>query len=156
MIEALLTRATLLHIKGEADQALDALARVLALAEPGGYVQTFVERGAPLRRLLVAASARGLAPAYVARLLSASADRAAVPTPVPAGPHAPASLVEPLSARELEVLRLLRTDMTSREIADELYVSVNTVRTHVRHVYEKLGVHHRADAVQRARELGLL
>jgi LuxR family maltose regulon positive regulatory protein len=65
-------------------------------------------------------------------------------------------LAEPLSARELEVLRLLRTSLSQREIADELYVSVNTVRSHVKHVYDKLGVHARTEAIARAEELGLL
>jgi LuxR family maltose regulon positive regulatory protein len=65
-------------------------------------------------------------------------------------------LVEPLSERELEVLRLLPADLTSTEIAQELYVSKNTVRTHISHIYDKLGVHSREDAVQRAEELGLL
>ena len=65
-------------------------------------------------------------------------------------------LVEPLTERETDVLRLLVTHLTSTEIAQRLYVSPNTTRYHIKHIYAKLGVHSRSDAVQRARELGLL
>ena len=68
----------------------------------------------------------------------------------------PPSLVEPLSKRELEVLRLLTTHLSSTEMAEELYISVNTVRYHIKSIYSKLGVHRRADAVDRARKLELL
>jgi LuxR family maltose regulon positive regulatory protein len=65
-------------------------------------------------------------------------------------------LIEPLSEREIEVLRLLPTHLSSTEIAQELYISKNTVRSHIRHIYEKLDVHSRDDAVRRSQELGLL
>jgi len=75
--------------------------------------------------------------------------------PVPAaGP--PQHLPEPLSQAEARVLRLLQTSLSAPEIARELYVSVNTVRTHMRHVYDKLGAHRRLEAINRARALGLL
>jgi LuxR family maltose regulon positive regulatory protein len=65
-------------------------------------------------------------------------------------------LIEPLSERELQVLRYLDTHLSVPQIADELVLSRHTVRTHVKHIYDKLGAHSRAEAVQRARELGLL
>jgi LuxR family maltose regulon positive regulatory protein len=68
----------------------------------------------------------------------------------------PVALVEPLSERELDVLRMLLTDLSSTEIAEELYISKNTVRSHIGHIYDKLGVHSREEAVQQARALGLL
>ena len=134
---------------GDLPAAFDALARALALAEPEGYVQVFLDEGAPMRALLVAfrPSAARLCP-FVDRLLGIEAEEAA------AGERQ--SIVEPLSEREQEVLRLLRTPLTQPEIADRLYVSVNTIRSHVKHIYEKLGVHGRTEAVERAQKLGLL
>ena len=98
--------------------------------------------------LLCQALAQGIEQDYVQRLLAA----------LPGAVRAASSpgLVEPLSDRELQVLRLLATHLTNAEIGEQLFVSVNTVRFHVRNVYAKLDVHARSDAVQRARELGLL
>jgi LuxR family maltose regulon positive regulatory protein len=89
--------------------------------------------------------------ALIAEILSLLAGRR--PAPAPAGPRPP---LEPLSESEIRVLRYLPTNLTAPEIANELYVSRNTVKTHVRSVYAKLGTHHRAEAVARARGLGLL
>src|SRR5262249_10947753 len=88
--------------------------------------------------------------ALIADILSLLAGRR--PSPAPAGPPP----LEPLSKSELRVLRYLPTNLSGPEIAGELYVSLNTVRTHMRHLYAKLGTHRRADAVARARVLGLL
>ena len=98
--------------------------------------------------LLEAAAKHGTAPSYVRRLLAAlgtAEDR----TPVKQG------LIEPLSVRELDVLRLLRTDLTGPEIARELMVSLHTLRTHTNNIYTKLGINNRRAAVRRAEELGL-
>jgi LuxR family maltose regulon positive regulatory protein len=147
--------------RGDVGGALSALSQALALAEPGGYVRTFVSEGTAARGLLKAAAARRIAPAYVARLLAAFGQdtESLEPTTKESLPSFllhPSSLAEPLSARELEVLRLLRTPMSQSEISDELYVSVNTIRTHVKHIYEKLDVHSRIEAIKRADELGLV
>jgi LuxR family maltose regulon positive regulatory protein len=137
------------HRDGDQDAALTSLARALSLGEPEGYVRTFVDEGAPMQTLLRAASKRGIEGSYAERLLRAggSTPSRAATTP---------GLVEPLSEREGDVLRLLATELTGPEIARELVVSLNTVRTHTKNIYAKLGVTSRRAAVRRADELGLL
>jgi LuxR family maltose regulon positive regulatory protein len=158
-IEVYVLRAVALAASGKGDAALDALDRALALGEPEGYVRTFVDEGAPVRDLLVQAVARGMTSHqdYAGRLLAAFAAAAGGPKESP--PCARRDewhLVDPLTERELQVLRLMSTDLNSTEIAEELVVSVNTVRSHVQHIYQKLAVHSRHEAVSRARETGLL
>jgi LuxR family maltose regulon positive regulatory protein len=123
----------------------------LSLAEPEGYVRIFVDEGEPMAELLRHAASRGIAPTYVAKLLAAFEVEGLAVSPSNLQP-----LIEPLSERELEVLRLLTTHLSSTEIADELVISVNTVRSHIKSIYSKLNVHSRMDAVQRAKELELL
>ncbi|MFC2023777.1 LuxR C-terminal-related transcriptional regulator [Chloroflexota bacterium] len=153
-IEILVLQAMAQHARRETDPALTALERALCMAEPEGYVRTFLDEGPPMARLLRQAVARGIAVGYASRLLSVleseTGDKRRTTTP------APSALVEPLSERELEVLRLLTTHLSSTEIAQELYISVYTVRTHVKSIYSKLNVHSRRDALDRARELKLL
>jgi LuxR family maltose regulon positive regulatory protein len=137
-----------------ADEALDFLTDALTLAEPEGYVRTFVDKGEPMAVLLRKAASSGTCAHYAARVLAAfkgtpeREDRSAVP------PLSP--LVEPLSERELEVLPLLAAGQTYQEMAHALCVSTNTIKTHLKNIYGKLGVHNRRDAVTRARELQLL
>ncbi len=100
--------------------------------------------------LLAAAARRGIATDYVRRLLAAVGD-----TQPPSSTSAE-RLIEPLSGRELDVLRLLGTELGGPAIARELVVSLNTVRTHTKNIYAKLGVNNRRAAVRRARELDLL
>ncbi len=122
-----------------------ALERALDLAEPEGYVRTFLDEGAPMAELL--APPRGVGSPYVRRLLAACG---AAPAPrVTAATQS--ALVEPLSNRERDVLRLLGTDLNGPEIARELVVSLNTVRTHTKNLYLKLGVNSRRAALSRAR-----
>ena len=106
--------------------------------------------------LLRQAASRGIAPAYVTKLLSAF--EAPESETTAAKPHIPSAqpLVEPLSEREMDVLRLLSTGLSNPEIADELTIAVSTVRSHCKSIYGKLNVHKRWDAVHRAQELGLL
>ncbi len=145
------------------DQALATITRALALAEPEGYIRTFVDEGPPMLELLQRLRRRGLSEGhepllpYVDRLLSAFGPRA--PSQVPHPPDSPvpaARLIEPLSERELQVLRLLATDLSTGEIAGQLFVAVSTLRTHSKRIYGKLQAHSRMAAVLRARELGLL
>ena len=125
------------------------LERALTLAEPEGYVRVFVDEGPRLAALLQTAAKRGIAPGYVQRLLADFGIAGG-------GPHARQNLIEPLSERELDVLRLLATDLDGPEIASELLVSLNTMRTHTKSIYTKLGVNNRRAAVRRAEELALL
>jgi LuxR family maltose regulon positive regulatory protein len=120
----------------------------VTLAEPEGYVRIFADEGPPVASLLRAVAKQGTAPSYVRRLLAAT-NKAQDSTPANNG------LIEPLSARELDVLRLLGTDLDGPEIARNLVVSLNTVRTHTRNIYAKLGVNNRRAAVRRAQELDL-
>jgi LuxR family maltose regulon positive regulatory protein len=147
-IEILVLQALACQAQGDSPAALASLQRALTLAEPEGYVRIFVDHGAPMVELLrVAAKPRGT-PAYVRRLLAAASPAAR--------PRDDQPLIEPLSDRELEVLRLLASDLDGPHIARELSVSLPTVRTHTSNVYAKLGVTNRRAAVSRATELGLL
>jgi LuxR family maltose regulon positive regulatory protein len=129
--------------------ALAALERALVLAAPEGYVRLFINEGAPMEALLKLAVKRRIAPAY-ARTLLAAFGRVEAPQPV----HR--DVIEALSERELDVLRLLGSDLGGPQIARELMVSENTMRTHTKNIYEKLGVNNRRSAVRRAEELALL
>jgi LuxR family maltose regulon positive regulatory protein len=151
-IEIHTLRALAFQLEGRDDPACAALAEALTLAEPGGYVRIFLDEGEPMFRLLQKAASRGVAPAYVAKLLAASGE----PTTAERGASPSHSFIEPLSGREVEVLRLLATGMSNPEIARELFVAVSTIRTHCKNIYGKLGVRRRWDAVQRAQELGLI
>jgi LuxR family maltose regulon positive regulatory protein len=132
------------------------LERALTLAEPEGFVRSFVDEGRPMARLLYEALSRGIAPNYVQGLLAAFPVDEAEHT-VPSKCQAQESeLIEPLSERELEVLQLMAEGLTNPEIASRLFVSLNTVKAHARNIYGKLGVHNRTQAVTKARALGVL
>jgi len=149
VIEILVLQALAHQTRRDSPAALAPLRRALTLAEPEGYVRIFVDEGPPMGSLLRAAAKQGIAPRYVRRLLAA-VDKAEDSTPVEQG------LIEPLSERELDVLRLLGTELAGPDIARELIVSLNTVRTHTKNIYAKLGVNNRRAAVRRAAELDLL
>jgi LuxR family maltose regulon positive regulatory protein len=148
-IDILVVQALARHARDDAAGALASLHRAVALAEPEGYVRIFIDEGPPMAALLKLAAKERKAPSYVRRLLGAvvtAEGRATVAQP----------LIEPLSERELEVLRLLASELDGPDIARELVVSPNTVRTHTRNIYAKLGVNSRRAAVRRAAELSLL
>ena len=149
VIDVLLPQALSLHAAGDSKAALATIKRAIALAEPEGYVRTFVDEGPPMAALLKLVARQHIAPAYVSRLLSALGTR-------PGGLAINQPLLEPLSERELEVLRLLESELNGPDIARELVVSLNTVRTHTKNIYAKLGVNSRRAAVRQAAELGLL
>ena len=165
-IEVRVVQALALAAAGEEAGAQDALDEALVLASPEGYVRVFADEGAPiadlLGRLIAAgraqpAPAAGIPPSYLRQLLKA-VDQQAAPT-AGAGRGGPATvpgLVEPLSARELEVLELLAAGRANREIADQLVVALDTVKKHVSHILDKLGASNRTQAVSRARELRLI
>jgi len=131
-------------------RALAFLADALTWAEPEGYVRTFVDRGPALAPLLHMAAQRGVTIDYIARLL------AALCKPSTASVHPAAFLIEPLSARELEVLRLAADGCSNQEIADTLILAVGTVKRHLNNIFGKLNVQNRTQCVARARELNLL
>ena len=161
LIEVLALQSIAWQAQGEIDQALATLERALHLAESEGYVRTFIDEGEPMAKLLRLAASRGIAKKYVRRLL-ASFQR---PTPgvefkpkvlSVEGVVAPSTLVEPLSVRELEVLRLIVAGMSNREIAEKLIIGEGTVKTHINNIYGKLDVQSRTQAIARATELKLL
>jgi len=148
--QPLLLEAIARDALGDEGAAASALERALDVAEPDGVLTAFLLHPAP--GLLQRQSRQRTAhPALIADILSLLAGRRSAPPP--AGPRPP---LEPLSDSEIRVLRYLPTNLTAPEIAAELYVSPNTVKTHTRHLYAKLGTHGRAEAVARARALGLL
>jgi LuxR family transcriptional regulator, maltose regulon positive regulatory protein len=162
-IQALLALA--LAADGDDAAALDALAEALLLGHPAGYLRVFADEGAPMRALvgrLVAAqrtarSAAGAVPLdYLARLVRAFDEGASDPGSRRAAAPAPPGLVETLTAREAEVLVLIAAGKSNPRIAEELVVTLDTVKKHVSHVLGKLGAANRTEAVSRARQLGLI
>ncbi|HEY5049648.1 MAG TPA: LuxR C-terminal-related transcriptional regulator, partial [Acidothermaceae bacterium] len=149
VIEILVLQALAQQAVGAVSDALMTLERALTLAQPQGYVRIFVDEGQPMSALLRAATKEGIARDYVRRLLAAFT-KTDTDRPVDQG------LIEPLSERELDVLRLLATDLNGPGIARTLVVSLNTVRTHTKNIYTKLDVNDRRAAVRRAGELDLL
>ena len=154
-ISILSLQALALQARGEKERAVSTLAKALDLAEPEGYVRTFVDEGPPMAELLsgvLEARQRGRldppVPAHYIRKLLGVLERDAAPSA--------AGLPEPLSERELEVLQLIAAGKTNRRIASELFVSVGTVKTHINNTYRKLDAHSRTQAVARARELNLI
>ena len=148
VIEILVLRALAHQTLRDIPAALACLERAMSLAEPEGYVRVFIDEGSPTAALLKAAAKQGIARNYVRRLL------AAVSETEPDRPIEQA-LIDPLSERELDVLRLLGTELDGPAIARELMVSLNTMRTHTKNIYAKLAVTNRRAAVRRAAELGL-
>jgi LuxR family maltose regulon positive regulatory protein len=159
LIETLALRALALWARGEKERAVATLARALALAEPEGYVRTFVDEGTPMADLLSAVlearqgghldAAGRVSTPYLARLLAALAQGTG-------GPTAAERLPDPLRERELEVLALIAAGKSNKEIAGTLFVSMGTVKTHINNLYRKLDVGSRTQAVSRAREIGVL
>ena len=159
VIEILVLLALTHPAGGDSPAALQQLERALALAEPEGYVRVFVGEGPPMASLLTAVARQRVGWDYVRRLLSACNDdgkTGPVKSPSEQATRRGLGLVEPLSERELDVLRLLATDLDGPDIARQLIVSLNTMRTHTKSIYAKLGVNSRRAAVRRAEEQGLL
>jgi LuxR family maltose regulon positive regulatory protein len=153
LISLLTWQALAYHGLRQDAQALASLKRALTLAAPGGYVRTFIGKGPVLFTLLHQARAAGIMPEYVQQLLAAS-ERGTKDQPIQALTTSP--LVEPLSEREKDVLRLLAKGCTDKKIAESLVIARETVHKHLKNIYGKLDVHSRAEATLRAHELGLL
>lgn len=150
VIKILTLQALAFQAQREEDKALSILEQALSLAEPERFIRTFVDEGQMMERLLQQALSQGIAPNYVTKLLAASRESAGI-SQVDAQP-----LIDPLSARELEVLRLIAAGMTNQQIAQELVIAVSTVKSHINHIYGKLSVNSRTQAVAQAQTLGLL
>jgi LuxR family transcriptional regulator, maltose regulon positive regulatory protein len=151
LIEARMLRALAHHANGETEPAATDLSAALAGGIPAGYCRLFLDEGQPMLDLLAQAArtAAHEAQAHAQQLLAASHRP---PPPAPAGGGAD----DELSDREHEVLRLLATELSGPEIAGHLYISVNTLRTHTKHIFQKLDVNTRRAAVRRATDLSLL
>ena len=148
LAETLALRALAHHARGDDDLALGDLGRALELGVPAGYRRLFLDEGPAMDELLRLAGRSPSPSVHIDALLK----------PARGGrtPAAPPPSEEALSERELEVVRLLATELTGPEIAQRLFVSVNTLRTHTKHIFTKLDVNTRRSAVRRASELGLL
>lgn len=150
VMEVLILQALIWQAFGDLKRALSLLEQALSIPQTGDYIRLFVDEGKPMAELLSHAASRGIHPQYVSRLLAAfglvKEEVATMMQP----------LIEPLSDRELEILRHLATGLSNQTIADQLFVSLAAVKWHARNIYSKLNVSNRTQAVARARELGLL
>ena len=153
-IEVAVLQSLALEKQGQADEALLALEEVLCLALPGGWLRPFVELGKPmadmLKRLKIQFDTDELG-RFVDTILAAFSSTPAAPVH-----NQRPDQINPLTDRELQVLRFLVSSLSAGEIADELVVSVHTVRMHTKNIYSKLDAHSRIDAVEIAREMGLI
>jgi LuxR family maltose regulon positive regulatory protein len=154
-LKEMVLQAVALHANGEKEKAIQLLGEALALAEPGGFIRIFVDEGEPMAQLLRETASQGVMPDYTGKLLAAfeaekrkSEDKLDLP---PAQP-----LIEPLSQRELEILKLISLGLSNREIGERLFLALDTIKGHNRKIFDKLHVQSRTEAIARSRELGLL
>jgi LuxR family transcriptional regulator, maltose regulon positive regulatory protein len=157
-LELFLLKALAHYIQGYKANALQELQKALELAEPGGFIRTFVDKGLPMLHLLSEAARRGMMPNYVAKVLTSfeAEKRTSDLTPHSVPALASELLLEPLSKRELEVLRLIAQGLSNHDISKRLFRSLDTVKGYNRNIFGKLQVQNRTEAVARARELGIL
>jgi LuxR family maltose regulon positive regulatory protein len=161
VIEIGLLKALALQAQGNIADALVSLEQSMLLAQPERYIRLFIEQGEPMARLLQKAVSQKIASNCAAKLLSVFDDSS---SPAPrAVPEMPAtsvsqhlSMIEPLTRREVEILQLICAGYSNREIAERLSVTLNTVKKHTSHIYGKLDVKSRTQAIARAQEIGLL
>lgn len=151
-MEALLLQALAQARLGKRTAGQSALQKSLALAQSQGYLRLFLDGGEAVRDLLV-----GLYPTLTDPALAQFARRIleAFPAPAPKKPLTPPSLTSPLSEREVQILRLLSLGLSNQAVADQLVISLATVKTHIRHIFDKLGVENRIEALNKAKELRL-
>jgi LuxR family maltose regulon positive regulatory protein len=164
VIEVGMVHALALEALGDSQAAAAALERCLALAEPEGYVRLFVDEGKGMEMLLQVFRLRRISSqvesghlrSYVDQLLAAFGGNKSVQSNFQPSPFQPSTLIDPLSERELEVLRLIGAGYSNSEIAAQLFLSLNTVKKHTSNIFGKLGVESRTQAVAAARRSGLL
>jgi LuxR family maltose regulon positive regulatory protein len=160
VIEIGLLKALALQTQGNMADALASLERSLLLAQPERYIRLFVEQGEPMASLLREAVSQNVAANWASKLLSAfdnssSGEQPAEPETVSPSVSQHLSMVEPLTRREIDILQLICAGYSNREIAEQLSVTLNTVKKHTSHIYGKLDVKSRTQAIARAQEIGL-
>jgi len=159
VLESRVLEGLALHAQRKTDAALDVLEEALRQAEPEGLVRVFVEEGLPMARLLYLETTQEVVPEFARTLLGVFTETTEMRN---VGPRKreraaiPSDLIEPLTERELEVLALIAEELSNQEISDRLFISINTVKTHVRNIYGKLGASRRSQAIGQAQALGLL
>jgi LuxR family maltose regulon positive regulatory protein len=154
LIEIMILASLALDALGETERAFSMLNEALTLAEPEAFIGVFIDGGEPVRSLLYALEKRKTSVPYARKVIQSMGDQVEVGTTARVG--STESLIEPLTEREMEVLHLLATHLSSTEIADELVIASSTVRSHIKNIYSKLRVHSRTEAVEKAQEIGLL
>lgn len=155
LLEVMAVQSIALYASGEKEKAVEVLSELLAATEPGGFIRLFLDEGPLMAELLSAAAAQGIRLGYVNKLLAAFAAEPREQQPTASIPGSSA-LAEPLTPRELEVLRLIATGLSNQEICARLFLALDTVKGHNRRIFEKLQVQRRTEAIARARELGLI
>ncbi len=161
LLELLVLRASLLEAQRKGEEALEVITRALEIGKINGYVRVFLDQGAPMADLMRRTLSRGIESEYVSKLLAAieretKDEGRMTDDATSSGVLGPLSFVEKLSDRELEVLRLLKTELSGPEIARELTIALSTMRTHTQNIFSKLNVSNRRAAVRRAEELEIL
>jgi LuxR family maltose regulon positive regulatory protein len=154
LVEVNIVITLILYTLERETEALHFVEKALTLADTPGYLRVFLDEGQPMKELLQLALAAGIREGYTRRLLLGFGDPTAKSPSI--SPPKSGVFIDPLSKRELQVLRLLKTSLSVPEIAEDIHLSPTTVRTHVQHIYQKLGVHGRIAALQRAEEVGIL
>ncbi len=160
-LKAIVLQAVAQYAHSEMDKATELLVEALTLAEPGGFIRLFVDEGIPMAQLLLETASHGVMPDYVAKLLAAfeaekqkSEDKTSLPPARRLIESAP--LIEALSQRELEILKLIAQGLSNREIGERLFLALDTIKGHNRKIFDKLQVQSRTEAIARAHELGLI
>ena len=146
-IETLILQALAFQGRKDTESALAALEKALALAQPERYVRSFLDEGEAMTRLLCQAQSRQVGSGYAAVLLSRIGKTSGMTQP------SMQLLIEPLTAREVEVLKLIKTGCSNQDIADQLVISIPTVKRHISNIYAKLGVNSRTQALAIGKEL---
>jgi LuxR family maltose regulon positive regulatory protein len=150
MIESLILQALAYHAQNDKEHALAVLDQAIMLAQPEGYVRIFLDEGDPLIKLLYSAKVHHVGGSYLSELLShvgTDSNQAMPSTQL---------LIEPLTKRELELLKLIEQGYTNQDIADRLVISIPTVKRHITNIYSKLGAKNRTQAISLGKELHLL
>lgn len=154
LLKTIILQAVAFHMNSNDNKALECLSEALAFAEPNGFIRLFLDEGSPMADLLLTAASRGIHRDYATQLLAAFESEKIKKQPDPI--TFKSSIVEPLSPRELEILRLLAKGLSNRQICERLYLALDTVKGHNRKIFDKLNVKSRSEAIARALELDLL